>query len=178
MSPDHPERLLRGVPARIAPDVRTPLCRSISATAQPATHPSAQASPMISPSAASSGECVSRTVVGQRPAVVSSGPDEEARENAPMLLPPGFLRALPGLLARSIALASAAPIGVRHPSTLRAPVPCRSTLAATVPSSDLRATTIGSAPGLSWVFQPDHRAASSVDGAVSFAAQRLPHRPV
>ena len=46
-----------------------------------------------------------------------------------------------------------------------APVPCSSTFAATVPTSGLRATTMGSWAGFSAVPKPDHFFAASVAGA-------------
>src|SRR5690606_11349327 len=56
--------------------------------------------------------------------------------------------------------------GILHPSILIAPVPHRSTLSATVPSSGLRARIIGSWAGFSAVPQPSHFLASGVAGAV------------
>src|ERR1035438_2883594 len=84
-----------------------------------------------------------------------------------------FSEAPPGLFPADGLTRVSVPI--RQPSTLIAPVPYSSTLAATVclAASGLRATTIGSCAGFSAVPHPSHSFASVVAGAVIVIGPRL-----
>ena len=103
--------------------------------------------------------------MGQRPAGSSCTP-------APSPFPRTALsvRVIGGRTSLSVLITLAA-------STFSPPVPCAITFAATVPVSGLRASTMGSAAGLSAVPQPSHWRAASVAGTVSGSSAAVPRSP-
>jgi hypothetical protein len=108
-----------------------------------------------------SGDVPSVLHAGGDAQVHGAEPGEGARASAPV----------PGREPRGDSGPEACPPGAgeggltRVASTLSAPVPCASTVAATVPASGLRATMIGSDAGLRAVPQPCHWRPCSVVGS-------------